>query len=166
MADTAARDVADGFRCREAGDKNQIVNGIVRQVSVLIHQAALACLGKDTILIEARTVILDLDDNAAAFVKRIQFQGAGIALAGGQALRGSFKSVIERVAHQVDQRIANLLQDGLVEFGVLSGELQLDFLAELAGQIVNQAWKAVERKADGQHANLHDAFLQFARVCA
>ena len=163
-ADAAARDVADGFRRREAGYKNQIVNGIVRQVGFLVHQAALARLGENAVLIEAGAVILDLDDNAAAFVKRIQFQGAGVALAGGQALSGSFQAVVERVAHQMDQRVANLFQHGLVELGVLTGELQLDFLAELAGQIVHQARKAVERKADGQHANLHDAFLQFARV--
>jgi len=40
--------------------------------------------------------------------------------------------VIQRVAHQVHERIANLFEHGLVQFGVLAGELEIHLLAELA----------------------------------
>ena len=77
---------------------------------------------------------------------------------------GSLHAVVERVAHEMHQRIADLLEHGLVELGVLAAQLQLDLLAELARQVVHQAREAVEREADRQHADLHDAFLQLARI--
>ena len=69
-----------------------------------------------------------------------------------------------RVAHQVDQRIADLLEHGLVELGLLAGHLQLDLLAEPLAEIAHQPREAVEHEADGQHAHAHDALLQRAHV--
>ena len=89
---------------------------------------------------------------------------AGIVLAGRGALFGRLEAMIERIAHEVHQGIADLLQHGLVELGVLAGELEFDFLAQLAREIMDDARKAVERKADRQHAYLHHALLQFAGI--
>ena len=85
-------------------------------------------------------------------------------LAGGEARLGSLDAVVDGVAHQVHQRIADLLEHGLVELGAVAGEAQLDLLAEALAQVAHQARKAVEHEADGQHAHAHDAFLQLAHV--
>ncbi len=93
-----------------------------------------------------------------------ELERAAFVLAGGQAPVGGFETVIERIAHQVHQRIADLLEHRLVEFGALAEQLEFDLLAELAREVVHDARKAVERKTDRQHANLHHAFLQLARI--
>ena len=77
---------------------------------------------------------------------------------------GSLDAVIDAVAHQVHQRIADLLQHGLVELGLLAGDLQPDLLAEARRQVAHQAREAAEHRAHRQHAHAHDAFLQLADV--
>ena len=72
--------------------------------------------------------------------------------------------VVEGVAHQVHQRIADLLEHDLVELRTFPVQSELDFLAELARELVHQAREAVEREADRQHADLEHALLQLTRV--
>ena len=50
-------------------------------------------------------------------------QGAGLGLASRAAYVRSFDAVVQRIAGQVDQRIGDLLEDRLVELGLLAGEL-------------------------------------------
>jgi hypothetical protein len=72
--------------------------------------------------------------------------------------------VVQAVAHQVHQRIAQLFQHGLVELGVLAAQRQLDALAQMARQIVHQAREAVEDHAHRHAAQAHHALLQRTRV--
>src|SRR5579871_577900 len=74
------------------------------------------------------------------------------------------EAVIERVAHEVHERVGDLLEHRLVELGALAGQLELDLLAELARQVMHEPRESVEREADRQHADLHDALLQLAGV--
>jgi phosphoenolpyruvate carboxylase len=94
----------------------------------------------------------------------LEAQGAGIALAGGDALVRHFQAMVDRIANQMDQRIADLLEHGLVQLGGLAAHVEHDLLVELLRQVADQAREAVEHRADRQHADAHDAFLQLARV--
>ena len=67
------------------------------------------------------------------------------------------------VAHQVRQRIGDLLDDGLVELGVFAADDQLDVLAELAADVVHHALEAVEGRADLHHAQLQRAVAHALR---
>ena len=97
-------------------------------------------------------------------MRRPEREYAGLGLAGGAPGSDILDAVVERVADQVNQRVADLLQHRAVELGVLAVQFQLDLLAELRRQIVDQPREAVEADADRAHADLHDAFLQLARV--
>ena len=68
--------------------------------------------------------------------------------------------MVDGVADQVDQRIGQALDHGLVEFGVFAGGDELDVLVEIAAEIVHQAAEAAEQGADRHHADAHGGVAQ------
>src|SRR5882757_10484200 len=72
--------------------------------------------------------------------------------------------MVDTVADQVYERIANLFEDGFVELRLLTCELQLDLFAQALREIAHHPWEAAEYHVDGQHAYAHYAFLQLAHV--
>jgi len=65
--------------------------------------------------------------------------------------------VVDGVAHQVHERVADLLDHGLVELGVGAADDELDLLAELARDVAHHAREAVEDLADRRHAQAQRA---------
>lgn len=61
--------------------------------------------------------------------------------------------MVRRIAHQVEQRIAQALDDGLVQLDVVAFQLEIDLLAQGAGQIPDHAGKFI-----------YDAFTVCIRV--
>ena len=84
-------------------------------------------------------------------------------LAGGLALLGAFEAVVERVAHEVHERVAERVDDGAVELGVLADEVQLDLLAELGREVAHEPREAQEDGLHRDHPDLHDHRLQRVR---
>ena len=78
-------------------------------------------------------------------------------LAGGQALLGRLQAVVQRVAHQVHQRVGDALDHRLVQLGVAADDLQRDVLAELGRGVAHHAPEAREGLADRHHAQLQRA---------
>ncbi len=72
-----------------------------------------------------------------------------------------FDAVIDRVANDVSQRVANRLDEGLVELGLFTLHLDADLLAACEGEVAHDSGKFVPDVADGLHPGLHDPFLQF-----
>ena len=81
--------------------------------------------------VDAAAVVADLDDDAAAGVAGGDLERAGRRLAGRDALLGGLQAVVERVADEVHERVAERVDDGAVQFGVGADEVELDLLAEL-----------------------------------
>ena len=129
-ADAAAGDVGGLLGGGEAGQEDQLVDLLVGQRVVRADQAARARLREDAVRVQAAAVIAHFDGDVAALVIRVEVHGAVRRLAGGHAHVGHFDAVVDAVAHQVHQRIADLLQHRLVELGLLAGHLQVDLLAE------------------------------------
>ena len=94
----------------------------------------------------------DLDDDAARFVEGVEGQGARVRLAPGPADFQGFDAVVDGVADDVHQRIAELLHDGLVQLRLGPVDLQLDGLAHLLGDVPHDAAEAVEGLPDLDHA--------------
>jgi hypothetical protein len=63
------------------------------------------------------------------------------SLPAGHALAGGLDAVVHAVADQVDERLSDLVDDGLVHPRRLALEDQLDLLALLAGQVPHQPGK-------------------------
>ena len=68
--------------------------------------------------------------------------------------------MVDAVADHVHERLAELVDDGLVHTGVLAFEDQLHVLALLSGQVAHQTGKALEDVPDGEHPDVHDRLLE------
>jgi hypothetical protein len=91
------------------------------------------------------------------------FEPADGRLAGRDALLGGLEAMVERVADEVDERVAEGVDDGAVELRLLPGEDQLDLLVELQGKVAHEPREAQEDGLDGDHPDLHDHRLQRLR---
>ena len=87
----------------------------------------------------------------------------GGRLARRDALFDPFEAVVERIAHEVHERVAERVDHGAVELGVLAHELQLDLLAELGREVAHEPREAQEDGFHGDHPDLHDHRLQGVR---
>ena len=81
-------------------------------------------------------------------------------LAGGQPLGRRLQAVVGGVAHHVGERVLDQVEHLAVELGVGAVHLQLDLLAQFAGEVADDAGQLLPGIADRLHARLHDAFLQ------
>ena len=87
---------------------------------VRADEAALARLGEDAVLVEAAAVVAHFDGDVAAAVTGVEMHGADGGLARRHAHVGHLDAVVHAVAHEVHQRIADLLEHGLVELGLVA----------------------------------------------
>ena len=124
-------------------------------------EAALKRLGADAVDVDAGAVIGHLDDYLAALMERAQEQASFGGLAGGEALLRQLDTMIDRVAHDVGQGIADRLDEGLVELGLLTLHLDAHLLAACEREVADDTREFVPDVADGLHPGLHDPFLQF-----
>ena len=88
---------------------------------------------------------------------------AMIGLARLIALFRALDTVRHRVANQVQQRIGDLLNNVVVEFGVVAFQLQVDQLVRSLRRVAGRASDARIKVADRHHARLRDFILQTMR---
>src|SRR3546814_4106403 len=78
-------------------------------------------------------------------MRGLQRHRAADVLAGGAALIRRFKTMIEAVANQMRERIADLLDHALVEFGALADQLQAHLIAKLRSEEHTSELKSLMR---------------------
>ena len=64
---------------------------------------------------------------------------AGFGFSGGAALGRVFDAVRDGIAHEMDERVGDLLNDVVVQLGFTAGEVELDLLAGGSGCIADRA---------------------------
>ena len=77
-----------------------------------------------------------------------------------QPLVGRLHAVVDRIAQQMGQRVADGLDDRLVQLGLLPFQLDAGLLAASDRQVADHAGELVPDVADRLHARLHDVDLQ------
>src|ERR1700688_1033625 len=80
-------------------------------------EAALNSTVPHAVIVDAASVILHLDVDMISPVISAQANFADLRLASGDTILAGFDSMCDRVAHQVNQRIGNLLDDAVIQFG-------------------------------------------------
>ena len=163
-ADAAAGYVGDLFRGREAGQEDEIVDLIVAERSVRAYQPAVARLLQHTLGIDTGAVVLDLDDDAAAAMLGREPDRAFFGLACSRAIGRRLDAVIDRVADDMGQRIAEAFDDRAIDFGVFARQFQLHLLGGLYGELAHEPRHALEHGIDLLRAHRHHAVLELARV--
>jgi hypothetical protein len=83
-------------------------------------------LGADLLFRQAAAVVDHLDDDAARVVVGVELHGAVLGFAALGAQRRRFDAVVDGVAHEMHQRVAEFLDDRFVEFGLGAGDHQVD----------------------------------------
>ncbi len=86
-----------------------------------------------------------------------------LGLAGGPPRLGLFEPVVDGVADHMGERVAQALDDGLVDLRPLPFGDEADVLADLQGHFADQARHALEHRFDRLGADRHDAVLDLAR---
>ncbi len=70
---------------------------------------------------------------------------------------GALDAVVHGIAQQVHERVADLFDDGLVQFGLRAIDDQVDVLAQFLADIAHHTAEAIEGVADGDHAQVQRA---------
>ena len=104
-------------------------------------------------------VITTWFDSCAAESRMVPVGG----LPRASAHRRRLDAVVHGVADQVHERLADLVDHGLVDARLLALQHQLDLLALAVGEVADEAREALEDVADGQHPHVHDRLLQLGR---
>jgi hypothetical protein len=73
-----------------------------------------------------------------------------------------FQTMVDGVAHEVNQRIGEAVDDRLVDFRGLAFGDQFDVLAGFAGQVVHETAEAAEEARHRHHPQNHHRVAQFA----
>ena len=81
------------------------------------------------LVINTAAVIFDFDVNLIAAVIRAQHDVPRWGLPSADSFAAVFDTVRDRIAHQVNKRIGNLLDDVVVKFGFTAREIKRHLLA-------------------------------------
>ena len=163
-ADAAAGNVGDLFGGGESGQENQIVDLVFGEHASRLTNPWSRAFFEDALGIDARAVVADFNDDAAAAMFGGKADGAFFGLAGRRRSSGILDAVIDRVADDVGQRIAQTLDDRSVDLGVFADHFETDFLSGLRRQFADQPRHALEHRAHLLRAHRHDAVFQLAGV--
>ena len=140
-----------------------LISSSVRTASAA-DQTLFARLLQHALGIDAGAVVADLDDDAAAAMLGGKPDRALLGLARGQPIGRRFDAVIDRIADDMGQRIAEPLDDRPIDLGGFADHFQPDLLGCLGRQFANQPRHALEHRAHRLRAHRHDAVLQLARM--
>src|SRR5690606_37143694 len=165
-ADAAAADLGDGRFGGEARREDQVVRLFsgelgrrLRREQATTHRGLAERLGVD-----ARPVVLDLDDDVLPLLIGVERERPRGGLLRELTDLRRLDSVIDGVADDVHQRIAELLDDELVDLGLLAGDDEADLLAVLARDLAHDARELLEDLPERHHADVEDAVLELEEV--
>jgi hypothetical protein len=119
--DTASRHVGHGLGGGEAGTEDQGEHVVVAQGLLGPDEPLAARLGEDALATQATPVVADIDVHVAAPLGRLQPKAPHLGLADRAALVALLEPVVDGVADEMEEWIADLLDDRLVELGLLAG---------------------------------------------
>ena len=164
-ADAASGNIGNLLRSREARQEDEADRiRIVETICLLLrNHALLDRLAADLARINARAVIRDHDDDVVPLMPRDETDFTDARLSLFLACIRALNAVVERVAQEVHDRIADLVDNGTIQLGLLTLDREVDLLAEFLGYVAHHSGEAVEHRTDRDHADLHNNILQIAR---
>jgi hypothetical protein len=131
------------------------LGGVGRRPAAAVDQALAQDRGVD-----AGAVVGHLDDHVLPLLARRHRDLPLLRLAARAPGRARLDAVRDRVAQEVDERVADLIGDRLVELGLAAQGDQADALAGGAGERAHLRGEPLEQGAARLHADVGEAVLQ------
>src|SRR5205807_9047098 len=150
---------------REAGMKEELQQRALVQILRVLgrNQSSLDGGAAHAVIVDAAAVIFYLYIYMVAAMVGAHRNISHFALAGMVAIVTALQAVGHGIAHQMNERIGDLLNDVVVEFSLGAGEREFNLLVAGLGGIADSARNARIKVADGNHACLRDLILQAVR---
>ena len=162
QADPTAREIGDGVRRGESGLKDHLPQHGVFGFFPGADQSPLAGPGKDAVAVKATAVVGHRDLDVAADLRGAKGDAAPDGLAGRLALSAGLQPVIGGVADHMNKRLVQAVHQGLVDFGVLAFQHEVDFLAGLALQFPHHAAHTAKHLANRNKPQFGGGVLNLA----
>ena len=105
---------------------------------------------------QAAAVVAHLDLDLVARLARRDRDGRGDVLARGDAAVERLDPMVDRVADDMDQRIADILHHLAVEFDLAAARREANLLAEILREVADDARQRREQFVDALHPHLAD----------
>ena len=134
-----------------------------REPGGLVDQALFDGAGAHRVHVQAASVVADPDQHVCAGVPRRKVNGSAGTFARRDADFGPLDTVVHAVADQVNQRIVQLVDDGLIQFRIRTLDGQVHLLVQIDPEIVNQPAEPFEGGFERQHADAHRVFAERRR---
>src|ERR1700722_7376107 len=164
-ADSAAGQVGDFIDSRETGCEDDL------EGCLLVHHRD-RCLGKQPFLdhtalelfgVQSFAIVLDFDYDVGASSIGGEIDAADGGLAVPHAVGFGFDSMARGVADDMSERIADGIDDRLIQFRVFATYMKLDVLVEAARNVTHQAREALKHLTHRHHSDGHHRRLQIVR---
>src|SRR5688572_21880713 len=129
--DAATRQRGHPLGGGESGARNHLEKVFVREFGTRRIEGALDLPALEhAVAVDATAIIGDADHNRRTVARRGENQPAGSGLPGRLAVRRVLDPVIDGVAEQVHQRVANLVEQGTIELDLAPFNREVELLAE------------------------------------
>ena len=157
-ADPATRNGGHRLRGRQSGfeDQGEPLGRGQRLGLGLGQQLAGDRFLDQPLAVDALAVVDDVDQDLVARLTRRDRQQADLALARLAPVGGGLDAMIDRVADDVGQRIADHFDHFAIELDVTALDIDHDLLAELTRKVADQARDGDEQILDPLHAGAGD----------
>ncbi len=155
-ADAAARKIGYARSGRDAGHEDSL-----REVVVAELDAAFAHALAQTVEVEAPAVIAHAHLERADLQLRRQPHDPLGRFSAPRAFGRSFNAVIDRVAHQLDQRIAQAVDGEAIDADLRAPDFEAHRFAGRLGHIAHHALEALAGQTERQQPNRANGFIEF-----
>ena len=165
-ADTATGHVARVLGGGEARREDELrgAGGVDGGRVAGLDEAALDGLAGHARGVDAAPVVADVDHDPASGLARGDGEAPARRLARGDALLRRLEAVVEGVADEVHERVADGVDDGPVQLGLLADELEVDLLVQARREVADEPREAQQHGLDRDHPDAHHELLQRVRA--
>jgi hypothetical protein len=165
-ADAATRYVGDSSGGGKTGTKDQTQRVLIADSCARFEQALCDGDARHALLINAAPIVRHTHAHAAAFRRNFHTHTPARRLPRRASLRRRFDAVINRVAQQVQERLADLFRERTIDTHVAARNFQLDLFPRRPRGDARRTRRAFEHGHQRLHAQTHHALFQRAEIFA
>ena len=159
-ADAAPGNLGDFFGRGKPRLQDELQHVAVADFAVRVEQTALDRLAPHRLQRHAGTVIADIENDVATLARQVEGDPSLGRFTRRYSRLGRFKSMVHGIAQHVLQRCRHAFEHVAIHFAFGVFDDELNVLAQLLGNLTNDAFQARQHLFERHHARAHQAFLQ------